>query len=112
MTRLGLFAIAAIASAVGAAGWLSYTARLNAPAAVVSTQPASAGGALRIVEGENMAASCAAGETLVNAFCYSLPGATPSASGVSFRETEPGTITAACLSGGRKIRLVCMAGRP
>ena len=111
MGRVIAFIVVVFAVVAGYAGWI-YSSRIGVPPSpAASSGPVPASPALRIVEAENATASCAAGETLVSAFCYSLPGTSPSASGVTFRQTEPGTITAACLSGGRRIRLVCMAGQ-
>jgi hypothetical protein len=109
-SRLIALLVVAVACLAGYAGWFYSSQMRTSQQPAASAGQVSAGPLLRIVEGENTTASCAAGETLVSAFCYSLPGSSPSASGVTFRQTEPGTMTAACLSGGRKIRLICMAG--
>jgi hypothetical protein len=72
--------------------------------------PATEGPAqsIRIAEIEGQEASCEAGETILNAYCYVKPGGSVSASSVVFREDASGTLTASCVSGGRSIRLFCV----
>lgn len=72
--------------------------------------PAGAGPAqsIRIADVEGQEAKCEAGETILNAYCYVKPGGSVSASSVVFREDADGMLTAACLSGGRSIRIFCV----
>ena len=52
-------------------------------------------------------ARCEAGETLLNAYCFSDPGRSISASGVALQAGDDGVITATCLTGGSNLRLFC-----
>jgi hypothetical protein len=104
MGRFVAFVLIVGTVAAAYAGWIYKTRMATAP-----TQPGSFQPPLRFVEAEGSSAACAAGETLVSAICYSGPGSSISASGPALREGERGVITATCLTGGRKLRLTCLA---
>ena len=63
---------------------------------------------IRTVDPDGDTGACDAGESLLNAYCYVKPGGSVSASGVVFQEGDGGVLKAACLTGGRNIRLFCL----
>jgi hypothetical protein len=112
MGRIAAFVLIVGAVIAAYAGWVYMTRMASTPAAVTSVAPQGAAAqSLRIIEAEGAPASCAAGEIIISAICYSGPGSSISASGPALREGEGGAMTAICLTGGRKLRLTCMVRR-
>ena len=63
----------------------------------------------RVVEAVDAKASCETGEVLLSAYCFSDKGRSISASGPAIQTDDDGQLTAACLTGGRNLRIVCAA---
>jgi len=63
-------------------------------------------GALRIEQAQQRV-SCRPDETMVNAYCFSDPGGSVSASTVHYAVGPDGSTLASCLTGGRNIRAFC-----
>lgn len=62
--------------------------------------------ALRIEQAQQRV-SCRPDETMVNAYCFSDPGGSVSASTVHYAVGADGNTLASCLTGGRNIRAFC-----
>lgn len=63
----------------------------------------------RIVETVGADGSCEADEFLLSAYCFSDKGRSISASGPALQPADDGRLVATCLTGGRNLRLVCVA---
>ena len=63
----------------------------------------------RVVETTDAPGSCEVDELLLSAYCYSDKGRSISASGPALQPGEDGRIVGTCLTGGRHLRLICVA---
>jgi hypothetical protein len=63
---------------------------------------------IRTIEAGRDAQGCDADEELLNAYCYSNPPNSLSASTVSFRKGADGKMSLSCFTGGSNMRIVCM----
>ena len=63
---------------------------------------------IRVVDAVSSTASCAEGEQLLSAYCFSDAGRSLSASGPAIQADTNGLLGVSCLSGGANVRLVCL----